>query len=70
MKAMANVAASAAASTTASTRTALVALDPFCHRQFDDPKNSFPISMPKDEFMAKCTEEIARLGGSKALVDG
>ena len=54
-------------------KTALVALDPFCHRQFDDPKNRRPgekISMSKDEFMAKIHEEIEALGGSMALVDG
>ena len=57
----------------ASTTQALVALDEFCHRQFDDPENcSFGtcITMAKDKFMMKISEEIARLGGSKALVDG
>ena len=56
-----------------STTPALVALDTFCHRQFNDPENSFPdnkIRMPKDDFMGKLSEQIARLGGSKALVEG
>ena len=74
MRAMASktsvAAASAAVATNCPTGAALVALDAFCHRQFDDPMNSNPISMPKHEFMAKCSEEITRLGGSKALVDG
>ena len=56
-----------------STNVTLIALDPFCHRQFDNPQNRRPgekIAMSTDDFMEKLLEEVYGLGGSQALVDG
>ena len=56
-----------------STNVTLIALDPFCHEQFDDPQNRRPgekIAMSTDDFMEKLLKEVDGLGGSKALVDG